>query len=198
MVFVRVWCDATVDAGCGFWEHLHSLSEVKGLWIVPRLWRLVYESLRFPIIVTTCSVCVCVCVCVCLGVNHYNIIRWSIKVDEGLPCVRHYIPGQVEATLRTLSVSQRLFLLWSSKQDIRRASKGDLVLRGGSLGRSDLGMDHVDWGIAWERGDSQNVDEQEERHLFYCWFPSYLGKLFDVGKSRQLVCVMVERHELFH
>ena len=143
-------------------------------------------------------VCVCVCVCVCLGVNHYNIIRWSIKVDEGLPCVRHYIPGQVEATLRTLSVSQRLFLLWSSKQDIRRASKGDLVLRGGSLGRSDLGMDHVDWGIAWERGDSQNVDEQEERHLFYCWFPSYLGKLFDVGKSRQLVCVMVERHELFH
>ena len=37
-------------------------------------------------------VCVCVCVCVCLRVNHCDIIRLGVKVDQGLPCVRHYIP----------------------------------------------------------------------------------------------------------
>ena len=35
--------------------------------------------------------CVCVCVCVCLRVSHL-LLMLSVKVDQGLPCVRHYIP----------------------------------------------------------------------------------------------------------
>ena len=41
--------DATLEAGYGFWEHLYSLTEVKGL-IVTRLWRWLYKFLRLPII----------------------------------------------------------------------------------------------------------------------------------------------------
>ena len=37
-------------------------------------------------------VCVCVCVCVYLRVNHSDVIRLGVKVDQGLSCVRHYIP----------------------------------------------------------------------------------------------------------
>ena len=37
-------------------------------------------------------VCVCVCVCVCLRVNPSDNIRLGVKVDQGLPCVRDYIP----------------------------------------------------------------------------------------------------------
>ena len=31
-------------------------------------------------------------VCVCLRVNHHDVIRLGVKVDQGLPGVRHYIP----------------------------------------------------------------------------------------------------------
>ena len=37
-------------------------------------------------------VCVSVCVCVCLPANHLDVFRLGVKVDQGLPCVRHYIP----------------------------------------------------------------------------------------------------------
>ena len=37
-------------------------------------------------------VCVCMCVCVCLWANHLDVVRLGVKVDQGLPCVRHYIP----------------------------------------------------------------------------------------------------------
>ena len=37
--------DATLDAGYGLWEHLHSLREVKGLEDC-----MVYKTLRLPII----------------------------------------------------------------------------------------------------------------------------------------------------
>ena len=40
----------------------------------------------------TVSVCVCVCVCVCLRANHFDVIGLGGKVDQSLPCVRHYIP----------------------------------------------------------------------------------------------------------
>ena len=43
------------------------------------------------LIVCVCF-CVCVCVCVCLRVNHHDVIELGLKVDRGLPCVRHYIP----------------------------------------------------------------------------------------------------------
>ena len=33
-----------------------------------------------------------VCVCVCLRANHLDVVRLGVKVDQGLPCVRHYIP----------------------------------------------------------------------------------------------------------
>ena len=35
---------------------------------------------------------VCVCVCVCLRANNFDVIGLGVKVDQGLPCVRHYIP----------------------------------------------------------------------------------------------------------
>ena len=34
----------------------------------------------------------CVCVCVCSWVNHFDVIRLGVKVDQGLPCVRHCMP----------------------------------------------------------------------------------------------------------
>ena len=38
-------------------------------------------------------VCVCVYVCVCMGlqVNHTDVTRLGVKVDQGLPCLHHYI-----------------------------------------------------------------------------------------------------------
>ena len=30
-------------------------------------------------------------VCVCLPANHFDVIRLGVKVDQGLPCVHHYI-----------------------------------------------------------------------------------------------------------
>ena len=33
-----------------------------------------------------------VCVCVCLRANHIDVNWLSVKVDQGLPCVRHHIP----------------------------------------------------------------------------------------------------------
>ena len=54
--------------------------------------------------VCVCNVCVCVCVggwvgvgvdvcrCGCLRANHFDVIGLGIKVDQGLPCVPHYIP----------------------------------------------------------------------------------------------------------
>ena len=36
-------------------------------------------------------VCVCVCVCVCC-VYRLTIIGLGVKVNQGLPCVRYYIP----------------------------------------------------------------------------------------------------------
>ena len=40
--------------------------------------------------------CVCVCVCVrvrvCLRANNFDVIGLGVKVDQGLPCVRHFIP----------------------------------------------------------------------------------------------------------
>ena len=41
--------------------------------------------------VSCVCVCLCVCVCVCLRVNN-DVIRLGVKVEQGLPCVRHYIP----------------------------------------------------------------------------------------------------------
>ena len=35
-------------------------------------------------------------VCECLHVNHSDVIRLGIKVDQGLPCIRHYIPRSNE------------------------------------------------------------------------------------------------------
>ena len=38
------------------------------------------------------NVCVRVCVCVCLWANQlFQVIRLGIMVDQGLPCVYHYI-----------------------------------------------------------------------------------------------------------
>ena len=34
---------------------------------------------------------VCVYVCVCLQANHFDVIGLGVKVDQGLPCVCHYI-----------------------------------------------------------------------------------------------------------
>ena len=48
-----------------------------------------------------------------------------------------------QATAKTLDDSQTLFVLWSSEPNNRRASEEDLVLRGGSLGRSDRVKDQV-------------------------------------------------------
>ena len=78
-----------------------------------------------------------------------------------------------QATLKTLGGSQTLFVLWSLKPDIRRASERDLVLRSGSSGRSGLEMDQVYWGIAWEKGDSRIIDEQAERHFFHQWVSNF-------------------------
>ena len=33
-----------------------------------------------------------VCGCGCLRANHFDVIGLGIKVDQGLPCVPHYIP----------------------------------------------------------------------------------------------------------
>ena len=84
---------------------------------------------------------VCVCVCVCLQVNHPDVIRLGVKVDQGLSCVHPQVEWQV--TLRTLDGSQTLFLSWSPKTDNRRDSEGDLVLRDGNSGRLDLVKDQV-------------------------------------------------------
>ena len=32
------------------------------------------------------------CVCVCLRANNFDVVGLGVKVDQGLPCVRHYIP----------------------------------------------------------------------------------------------------------
>ena len=137
--------------------------------------------------------CVCVCVCVCVYCVYVCVYGWpasSLRVE---------LHPQVEwqATARTLDDSQTLFVLWSSEPNNRRASKGDLVLRGGSLGRSDLVKDQVGWGIAWEKGDDGIADELEERHLFCCWSVLHRVKPVEVGKLKQHAHVYVKRHELF-
>ena len=58
-------------------------------------------------------------------------------------------------------------------------------------------MDQVGWRIAWEKGDGQIVDEQEERHLFCCLSALHHGKPFDVGILTQPVREFVEHHKLF-
>ena len=80
--------------------------------------------------------CVCVCVCVC-----YDVIRLGGKVNQSSLHEPLHPQLKWQATLRTIGGSQTLFVLWSSKPDIRIASEGDLVLQGDSSGRSDLDMD---------------------------------------------------------
>ena len=47
--------------------------------------------MKFKQIIVT-FVCVYVCVCVCVyGLTFLDIVRLGIKVDQGLPCVHHYI-----------------------------------------------------------------------------------------------------------
>ena len=39
------------------------------------------------------DMCVCVCVCVCVFTSQPFVVDGlGIKVDQGLPCIRHYIP----------------------------------------------------------------------------------------------------------
>ena len=38
-------------------------------------------------------------VCVCLRVNHSDIIRLDVKVDQDLPCLLHYIPRSISKPL---------------------------------------------------------------------------------------------------
>ena len=34
----------------------------------------------------------CLGVCVCLRANHLDVVTLGVKVDQGLPYARHYIP----------------------------------------------------------------------------------------------------------
>ena len=85
----------------------------------------------------------------CLLANHFDVIVLGVKVDQGLPCICHYIP-QVEwqATLRTPDGTQTLVVSRLSKPDSRGASEGDLVLLGSNSDRWDLVKDQVVGGIA--------------------------------------------------
>ena len=126
-------------------------------------------------------VCLCVCVCVCLRANLLDVVRLGVNVDQGRPCVCHYIPGWVEATLRTLDGTQTLEASWLLKRDIRIAGDVDHVLLRGNLDKSDLAKDQVGWGIALEKGGGRILSKREERHPFCYLFALYLGKPIDDG-----------------
>ena len=97
-----------------------------------------------------------VCMCVCLRANHFDVVSLGVKVDQGLPCVCHYIPRSSGKPLEGLyDGAQAPVVLWSSKPDIRRASEWDLVVLSGNSDRSDLTKDQVGGGIAWEKGDGR-------------------------------------------
>ena len=53
------------------------------------------------IVCVRACVCVClsVCVCECLQINHNDITWLGVKADQGLPCVRHYIPRSSDTPL---------------------------------------------------------------------------------------------------
>ena len=141
--------------------------------------------------------CVCVCVCVCVWANHLDVVRLGIKVDQGLHCVRHYIPRSSGKPLRTLDGTQTLEGSWSLKRAIRIASDVDLVLLGDNSDKSDLAKDQVSGGIALGKGGGRILSEREECYPFCCLFASYLGKLFDDGTQQQPIHVLVERHESY-
>ena len=104
--------------------------------------------------------------CVCLRVNHNDVTWLGVKIDQGLPCICHHIPGCVASHSRTPCGSQTLVALWRHLQDIWKANDVDLVHHHSILGRFDLEMGQVDKDTDGEKDDDRIEDEQAVCHLF--------------------------------
>ena len=146
----------------------NNLKQIKSNFLSIKIWNKSHQNFSttllesWEIYFITWMLAVCACV---YGLTILILLGKASRLTRVFFACATTSQVEWQATLRTLDATQTLVVLWLSKPDIRRG----LALLGSNSDRSDLVKDQGSGGIAWEKGDSQIINEQWGRHLVCCW-----------------------------